>query len=98
MDMSMDAISQDALGYVAALLILASFSTADIMRLRLIAILSNIAVIFWAHTVGATPFLLLHSLLLPVNAYRLIELLRSVKTKSRAVSRAKNAVPVASSA
>jgi hypothetical protein len=65
----------DALGYVAAGAVLATFSVRSIKTLRALAILSN--VLFIAYAIGANlpPVLLLHALLLPLNALRLYEVM-----------------------
>lgn len=77
MDTLLSEISNDLLGYLAALLILSSFCTRDMIGLRMLAILANAATIVWACQNDALPFLLLHALLLPINAFRLAEAWRS---------------------
>ncbi len=65
---------REACGYVASGLVLATFATTSIRSLRLTAIASNVAFIVYALLVGLTPVLVLHSLLLPLNVYRLAQL------------------------
>ncbi len=61
----------EPLGYLAALLVLATFCMRGMVSLRLVAITSNLAFIGYAVLAGIGPVLLLHALLLPVNATRL---------------------------
>lgn len=61
----------DPLGYLASLLVLATFSARDMITLRVLAIASNIAFIGYAAMAGIGPVLLLHALLLPMNLCRL---------------------------
>lgn len=64
----------DLLGYLASLLVLATFSMRGMVALRLVAIASNLAFIAYAAIAGIHPVLLLHALLLPMNVWRLAEL------------------------
>lgn len=66
----------DGLGYLAALLVLAAFSMRDMVALRVLAIASNLAFVAYAALVQIHPVLLLHALLLPMNAWRLLAALR----------------------
>jgi hypothetical protein len=61
-------------GYVASGLVLTTFWTNDLRRLRILAILSNIAFISYGTLVWLPPVLGLHLLLLPLNAVRLMHL------------------------
>ena len=63
----------DALGYFAASLVLATFFMTDMASLRLTAIASNIAFIVYGYVAGIEPVLLLHALLLPMNAIRILQ-------------------------
>jgi hypothetical protein len=64
----------DALGYLASLLVLATFCMRGMVALRLMAIASNLAFIGYAAMADIHPVLLLHALLLPMNAWRLLEI------------------------
>ena len=66
----------DALGYIASLLVLATFCMRGMAPLRLMAIASNVAFIAYAVLAGVGPVLLLHALLLPLNVHRLLQALR----------------------
>lgn len=61
----------DLLGYLAAALVLMTFSVRSIVVLRAVAIASNVAFIGYAAAAGLTPVLVLHGVLLPLNAWRL---------------------------
>ena len=67
----------DIVGYIASFLVFATFYVKRILTLRLVAISSNIAFILYAFGAGLYPIFILHSLLLPLNLYRIIELKRS---------------------
>lgn len=72
----MTGLGVDLLGYLASALVLATFCTRDMVPLRALAITSNLAFIVYAVWAGLPPVLLLHALLLPLNAWRLAETLR----------------------
>jgi hypothetical protein len=65
-------LATDALGYLAALLVLAAFCMRDMTTLRVLAFASNLAFIAYAASAGLQPVLLLHVVLLPVNLWRLL--------------------------
>jgi hypothetical protein len=65
----------DALGYLAASLVLATFCAKKMVPLRALAIASNIAFVAYAVVAGLGPILLLHSVMLPLNILRLREAL-----------------------
>jgi CRP/FNR family transcriptional regulator, cyclic AMP receptor protein len=64
----------DAIGYLAAALVLAAFWMRSMSSLRYVAIASNLAFITYGYIGDLMPVLLLHILLLPVNVLRLAEL------------------------
>jgi hypothetical protein len=61
----------DFLGFAAALSVLASFSMSTILALRTLALLSNVLFIFYGLCAHIYPVLMLHIILLPVNAIKL---------------------------
>lgn len=65
----------DAIGFVAASLVLATFSLRSMSALRYAAIASNIAFMAYGHLGGLMPIFLLHALLLPLNVLRLAQLI-----------------------
>ena len=60
----------DALGYVAAGLVFATFGAQQMILLRALAIASNVAFIGYGFLDGLLPILILHSAMLPVNIRR----------------------------
>ena len=66
----------DGVGYLAASLVLATFCMRQMVALRLVAIASNAAFIGYGLLAGIDPVLLLHVLLLPMNALRLAQATR----------------------
>jgi hypothetical protein len=62
----------DCLGSVASGFVLLTFCMQNMVRLRLIALLSNIAFIAYASEGGLMPILVLHCLLLVVNSASLV--------------------------
>jgi hypothetical protein len=69
----------DALGYVAGFLVLLTFSMKTMVQLRIVGIASNLFFIAYAHLSGAVPILVLHGILLPLNIFRLYQLLDLVR-------------------
>lgn len=66
-------------GYVAAGLVLATFSMRTMIPLRFVGIASNAAFIVYGFVGGLYPVLILHALLLPLNVYRLVEMYRLIR-------------------
>jgi hypothetical protein len=64
----------DAIGYLAASLVLATFCMGSMRSLRYMAIASNLAFITYGYCEDLMPVLFLHLLLLPVNIRRLAQL------------------------
>ena len=67
----------DAVGYLASSLVFVAFYMKVMVRLRIVAVCSNIAFLFYGIALGLAPVFVLHAALLPVNAWRLWEALRS---------------------
>ncbi|MEO8250250.1 MAG: hypothetical protein ABI589_12855 [Burkholderiales bacterium] len=63
----------ESIGYLASLLVLATFCMRDMAALRLLAIASNAAFIAYGALADVRPVLLLHLVLLPVNLVRLAQ-------------------------
>jgi hypothetical protein len=70
------AMLTDALGYVAAGLVFATFCAQRMALLRALAIASNVAFIGYGFLDGLWPILILHSAMLPINIRRYRQLLR----------------------
>jgi CRP/FNR family cyclic AMP-dependent transcriptional regulator len=69
----------DIVGYIAGGLVLATFYLKTMLKLRIVAIFSNIAFITYGTLTGAVPILVLHTLLLPLNVTRLLQMKRLIK-------------------
>jgi hypothetical protein len=63
----------DICGYVASGLVLAAFYMKDMLPLRMVALASNLAFIAYGLALHLTPIWLLHALLVPLNAFRLVQ-------------------------
>jgi hypothetical protein len=61
----------DAVGFLAAGLVIAAFCMKDILHLRMVAVASNVAFLTYGVALGLMPVWLLHLVLLPVNVVRL---------------------------
>jgi hypothetical protein len=82
-------VDWDHCGYVASGLVLAAFYMKDMIPLRLVALASNLAFIVYGLALHLPPIWLLHALLVPLNACRLVEALRA----RRAAANGAGAVP-----
>lgn len=71
-------ILPDIFGYIAAGLVLATFSMRTMLPLRILGISSNVAFITYGLLADLHPVLILHAILLPLNIYRFIEMRRLV--------------------
>jgi CRP/FNR family cyclic AMP-dependent transcriptional regulator len=69
----------DLLGYVAAALVLATFSMKTMLPLRITGIASNFVFIAYGYVAAATPVLILHLVLLPLNSLRLYQIHQLIK-------------------
>jgi len=65
-----------AIGFIASGLVLATFGMKDMVNLRIVAICSNIAFIMYGFVLDLPPVLILHLMLLPLNGWRLMGLLK----------------------
>ena len=63
----------DALGWVAAGLTVATFSCTQPVGLRLCALAANLAFMGYGASAGLWPVLVLHAVLLPIKAMRLMQ-------------------------
>lgn len=66
----------ETFGYLGALLTLTTFSMQTMARLRMVGIAANLAFVSYGALGGVYPVLLLHLTLLPLNVWRLWQLLR----------------------
>ena len=65
-----------AIGFIASALVLAAFGMKDMVNLRIVAICSNIAFIMYGFVLDLPPVLILHVMLLPLNGWRLMGVLK----------------------
>lgn len=69
----------DAFGYIAAFLVFMTFSMKTMVPLRIVGIASNIFFIAYGYLAPAYPLLVLHLALLPLNSFRLRQMLVLVR-------------------
>ena len=82
----------EALGCLASGLVLLTFGMRTMLPMRVAAIGSNLAFIAYGLSLDLSPIWVLHGILLPLNTYRLVELLHCARRPSgrgrrRAVTR-----------
>src|SRR5262245_56334429 len=65
----------DGLGYLASVLVLLTFCMSTMLSLRAAAIASNLAFIAYGVSADIYPVLILHIILLPVNAVLLVQMI-----------------------
>jgi len=70
----------ELLGYLATVFNIAAYSMRTMIPLRILAIISNCVFIVYGATAGVYPILILHGILLPLNAWRLRQMLHLVKS------------------
>jgi hypothetical protein len=66
-------------GYIASALVFATFCMKTMIPLRIAAIVSNMVFIVYAFFGGLYPIFILHSVLLPMNIWRMIQMHRLVR-------------------
>lgn len=66
-------------GYLACGLVFLTFCMKTLIPLRVLAIVSNVAFIFYALGAGLMPVLLLHAALLPLNLWRTVQVMQTYK-------------------
>jgi hypothetical protein len=77
----------ELIGFVASALVLATFAMKDMRRLRVTAIVSNVAFIAYATFFDLLPILILHVLLLPLNVVRLRDECRAASPACHSIGR-----------
>jgi hypothetical protein len=70
----------DLLGYAASLLVLTIFCMNTMLRLRWVAIGSNVLFILFGYFARIYPVMILHIVLFPVNVVRLLQIYRLVQS------------------
>jgi len=77
--------SGEGLGYIGAALTIATYSMRNMIPLRAVGIVANCIFIVYGVLTSSYPQLLLHSVLLPLNSFRLFQMMRLV-TKVKVAS------------
>jgi CRP/FNR family cyclic AMP-dependent transcriptional regulator len=72
------------LGAIGTVLLLASFLVKSMLRLRALALASNVFFIAWGYVEWVWPTLMLNSIILPLNAWRIWEIRKLTKEITRA--------------
>src|SRR5215831_6190611 len=67
----------DGVGFLASGLVFAAFGMKEMAALRIVAMCSNLAFIVYGVDLDLTPVWLLHTVLLPLNGWRLLQASRS---------------------
>jgi phosphate:Na+ symporter len=84
---------KDASGYVASAFVLATFCMGSMRWLRITAIASNFAFIYYAAVADLLPVLALHAILLPVNVTRLLQIQIARASGKRLLARSTDPAP-----
>ena len=69
----------EALGFLAAFFMFSTFYMKNMIPLRIIGMTSNATFIVYASLTQVWPLLVLHTVLLPMNLYRLIQMIRLIE-------------------
>lgn len=67
---------RDIVGYCASTMVFLTFVTKDMRLLRVLALVSNVAFLSYGLLAWLPPVFCLHLVLLPINAFRLGEILQ----------------------
>jgi hypothetical protein len=73
----------DIVGYLAALAVLGSFCMSTIVPLRILAVISNVLFGLYGMLAHLWPVFFLHSILLPINVFKLAQTKSRASTKPR---------------
>jgi hypothetical protein len=76
----------DTIGYLGAMLVVATYSMRTMVPLRMAGIASNVILITYGYYARAYPTLFLHLILLPLNAWRLREMLELIREVTAAAT------------
>jgi hypothetical protein len=66
------------IGFIASGLVIATLSMRTMIPLRIVGLLSNVAFVTYGLLFGSMPTVMLHSILFPLNIYRLREMLNLI--------------------
>jgi len=76
----------DAIGYLGAMFVVTTYSMRTMVPLRIAGIASNVLLIVYGYFAPAYPTLFLHLILLPLNAWRLREMLELIREVTAAAT------------
>jgi CRP/FNR family cyclic AMP-dependent transcriptional regulator len=74
----------DLLGYAASAAVLATFCMSTMIPLRVLALASNVLFMAYGYADHLYPVLILHAMLFPVNAFRLVQFQQLVRDMRQA--------------
>ena len=74
-------------GYAASVLVFSTFYMKTMIPLRCVAIASNVAFLTYGYSAGLYPVFLLHTVLLPLNVFRLHQMYRLKERLRRSLER-----------
>jgi len=78
----------EGLGWLGVAATLLTYSQKTMLRLRMLGIVANILTLSWALAIGVLPPFILHATLLPLNLFRLYQILR-MKREAEAAQKGK---------
>lgn len=69
-------MTREIVGYLASTMVLLTFITKDMRLLRVLALVSNVSFLSYGLLAWLPPVFCLHFILLPINAFRLRQILQ----------------------
>jgi CRP/FNR family cyclic AMP-dependent transcriptional regulator len=69
----------EVIGFAGSALAVLTYWMREMLPLRIVAVLAGICFLIYASALGSYPLILMEVTLLPINGYRLLELLRAGK-------------------
>jgi hypothetical protein len=76
----------ELIGYLGSAVVIATYSMRTMVPLRIAAIASNVILLFYGYLLAAYPIMIMHAILLPLNAWRLREMLQLIREVSAAAT------------
>ena len=67
----------EVIGFAGSALAVLTYWMREMLPLRIVAVFGGICFLIYASALGSYPLILMEVTLLPINAYRLLELLRA---------------------
>jgi hypothetical protein len=84
--MDMSQVAANAGGVFSSIFLIATYTMTTMIPLRIFGILTNLVLITFSFSTGNWPTMILHMVLLPLNAYRLNQMLALVRDVKKSVS------------